>query len=281
MSVENYLRDSLHGLDVLGGVASPSLVATGITQHFSPIEVCPGAGWLSGACIHGHVHWVRTTCKRRDCPVCGAHRRRKIAWRISQGVELLGGLAGGGWFVGSFDYDISKADAVKVQGKFVRWLRSYLGYKVEYAATWEVTRSGRLHLNLIMAPWRYISQRLLSEKWQRLGGGKIVWIERVGAGIGEEAAKSREKIGNYFAKWDQAVETGRGVAYSKGWPKLPDNPMVHRRGAISWRWVGDLIDEARMFWYERELGHWHEVRPGEWKSPGGESCDCFDYVDSS
>ena len=52
--------------------------------------------------------------------------------------------------------------------------------------------------------------------------------------MGVEAAKSREELAGYLGKWEQMVMTGRGVAYSKGWPKLPENPFLGRKGAISW-----------------------------------------------
>jgi hypothetical protein len=44
------------------------------------------------------------------------------------------------------------------------------------------------------------------------------------------------ELASYLGKWEQMVMTGRGVAYSKGWPKLPENPFLGRKGAISWSW---------------------------------------------
>jgi hypothetical protein len=67
------------------------------------------------------------------------------------------------------------------------------------------------------------------------------------------------------------VRTGHGVAYSKGWPKLPGDPCADRRGDISWSWVGGLSPESAIFWYEQELGDWCEVVPGEWKFAQGRS----------
>jgi hypothetical protein len=230
-----------------------------------------------GVCRHGAKRWIRLCCKRRDCPVCGVKRRKRIAYRIALGVELLGGPAGAGWAVGTYDRDIDKREAVKVQGHFVRWVRKYTGVHVEYAAVWEDTKRGRLHLNLIMAPWVYIPQKLLAEKWHHYGGGKVFWIERVGAGIGVEAAKSRNKVANYFAKFEQQVKSGRGVAYSKGWSKLPDNPVkVERKGEIAWIYRDALWDDSINFGDELRLGYWQEVRPGEYGFCLGEDCDCFD-----
>jgi hypothetical protein len=81
---------------------------------------------------------------------------------------------GGAWFVGTFAVNVDKARAGRVQGKFIRWLRKELGSQVEYAATWEVTRAKSLHLNLVLAPWRYISQEILSRAWCRFSGGRMI-----------------------------------------------------------------------------------------------------------
>lgn len=84
-------------------------------------------------------------------------------------------------------------------------------------------------MNLILAPWQYVHYKPLSRKWRDFGGGKIAWVQRVGGGVAVEAAKSREGIGGYLGKWEQMVRTGKGVTYSKGWPKLPDNVADPRR----------------------------------------------------
>jgi hypothetical protein len=209
-------------------------------------------------------------------------RKRRISWRIQLGVESLGGSLGAGWFVGTWDHDIEKREAVKVVGKMVRWLRKETGVHFEYASTWELTKAGRLHVNIVMAPWVYVPQSKLSSAWHRFGGGYRVSIERVGAGIGNETAKAgRERIGNYVGKWEQLVKSGRGVTYSKGWPKLPDNPKARRVGKIEWRWVGELEDESIVFKGELLGGYWHELVPGEYAFTAGEDCHCFDLVDSS
>lgn len=273
----------------------PSLVGHSITQH-SQIElsnnlmaeigcvvkeVCPDSSWLKGVCEHGNVRWLKLPCKRRTCEVCGKERKHLLAWRIALGIEKLGGENGAGWFVGTFDYDISKGEAVKVQNKFIRWLRARAGSRVEYASVWEVTRKGRLHSNLVFAPWQYIPQAVLSAKWERFGGGKRVWIERVPGGIGVEVAKSRERIGNYMAKFDQMVLNGRGVNYSKGFPKLPDREVAKREGFIKWHWVGSLEGEADIFESELQLHYWVEVAPGEFAWYLGENCHCFDIVEKA
>lgn len=280
------LSGGCKGAEPLAGGRSPqaSVLGTGVTQtkqhlittHTTPRVDCPNAGWLRGVCAHGTTRWVKMSCKKRDCPVCGEIRQKKVAWRVGVGLDELGGKAGGGWFVGTFARDISKKEAVKVQGKFVQWLRRDRGRKnLQYVATWELQKSGRLHLNLIMAPWSYVPKKTLGAKWEAFGGGRVVWIERVYGSIGAEVAKTNE-LGGYMCKWEQMVMSGKGVTYSKKWPKLPEQGIEQRKGQITWFWVGVLSTDSSIFWYERELDYWREMAPGEWVFSAGEDCDCFE-----
>lgn len=253
-----------------------------VTVHLD-VPTCPNAGWLRGRCKeHGTERWVKMPCKRRGCEVCGKERKKRIAWRIAQGVESLGGdgpEGGAGWLVLTYDRDVTKQEAVEMEAQFIQWLKRFckreFGFVPEWAKVWERTKNDRLHTNVICAPWHYIPQKVLAAKWNSLGGGRVMWIERVGAGIGVEAAKSREKIGNYVSKWDQMEVYGRGVSFSKGWPKLPKPASVPRRGEIAWQFVGGVSEEGKLHWYDSELGHWKEVTPGEWASADPEPCDCF------
>ncbi len=289
------------------------------------LGMCPNSGLISGGCVHGSVRWIRVPCKRRDCPVCGVHRKRKIAWRIAYGIETLGSDLGAAWITGTWANDVPKREATKTVAKFLRWLREGHGqYKevkrrriasferrngrkptreekrdigrrvrqslhrdMEYASTWEQQRRGVLHVNLILTPWKYIPKAQLQKAWQRFGGGNI-WVKRVGCEVGVEAAKvngqpmtiaeSRQQIANYVAKWDQMVQSGRGVCYSRGWPGLPVEPTGIRRGDIYWSWIHGISIEARMFWYGQQAGEWREVAPGEYGRTHGEKCHCFDRV---
>lgn len=218
-------------------------------------------------------------CKKRSCSVCGPKRRKKVAGRIASGIEALGGENGAGWFVGTWPKDVSKSTAVKHVARFVAWLRRQKGPRVEYASTWELTHRGRLHVNLIFAPWLYIPQSVLSAAWNRLTGGSVVWIQRVGAGIAQEAAKSRQYAANYFAKYEQQVPTGRAANYSRGWPKLPDDNPTKRRARISWQLQWELEREIvtiSHFVVERHLGWWDQVADNEWADRREAPCDCFD-----
>lgn len=268
---------------------------TGITSSLNVVDTagvppqslpsCPDGGWLKGVCEeHATIRWVKMSCKRRTCPVCGQARRSRIAWRIAEGISALGGegkLGGAGWFVGTFDRPIDKAEAVRISNQFVQWLNRFIGrtfkYKAEWAKVWERHRSGRLHLNLIISPWRYIPHSLLKCKWHTFGGGIKTWVTRVGRGVGAEAAKSRCRVGDYFGKLEQMVLTGRGVSYSKGFPMLPKLTQVPRRGEIDWRFIGNFAQESIEHWYDVEMGYWQETSPGEWRTVDVELCDCFEF----
>jgi len=205
-----------------------------------------------------------------------------MAARINRGVLLLGGAQGAGWYVGTFDRDVSKKVAGQVVQKFVRWLRKRKEKPqpdLEYVATWELASNRRLHVNLIMAPWKHVHYKILTRKWASLGGGKIGWISRVGVGIGEEAAKSRWTVADYCAKHDQQVKQGRGFCCSKNWPKLPDRHEQKRKAKIAWSYVPRGSPEEANFEWEKSLGWWREAAPGEWASRLGEKDDSFDLVE--
>ena len=278
-------RKTVEPWDEVGGLGAgdmPSL--DGVSQYLRlPVEssldykVCPHAGWLFRKCEHGTVRPTKLNCKRRGCEVCGPLRRKRIAYRVENGIEMLAPVAGAGWLVATWERDVPKSEAVRTKNRMVEWLR--LGQPdLECATIWEVTAAGRLHVNLVMAPWSYVPQSALSDAWQYFGGGQNVWIKRVGSGVAFEVAKSsRRRIGDYLAKVDQMVQTGRGVSYSRGWPELPVPPKVELQGShFTCEWVGRFDPRDVMLRQEIGLGLWAEDHPGEWKWRLGEECSCFE-----
>lgn len=235
--------------------------------------LCPAARFVEGWCqSHGHVHWVLAPCKKRACSICGPVTRYKIARRIALGVRVLWPAA---WIVLTFAQDVDKRTAVRRLAAFVKWIRKQPGHAGnQYAATYELTDRGRLHINLIIAPWVSIPQAELERQW-----GARVWIEWVKddqvVAIEAAAAYSPEGLGGYLAKLEQAVKTGKRVTYSKRWPKLPDPPPT--KGDIKWTYLKPS-DEDRV----RELlemGLLEEIAPGEYQlalsNRSSPACDCF------
>lgn len=231
---------------------------------------------IRGECGHENVRYRMVPCGRRSCPVCGPVGRRRIAERIALGVKQFWPCS---WIVLTFkETDAEdpawKKVAVRKVAYFVKQLRAIVGEEMQYAQTFELTKKGRLHCNLICGPWKYISQRELQRMW-----GARVWVERVknSERVGREVAKaySPESLGGYLSKLDQAVpkEWGRRCSFSKKWPKLGKGGLP-REGNVKWRYCDG--EERITFWILEGSGEIVEIVPGEYQYPD-DHCDCFTH----
>jgi len=267
------------------GVAAPSLVSppqsnSSIDPQVEERERCPNSVKVFGRCReHGNCRWYQKPCGTRDCGVCGPVTRSDIAARIAYGIHVLWPCA---LLVLTFadeyfEMPDSKSVAVRKLNGFKKWLRKRVP-EMEFATTWELTKKGRLHINLIAGPWKNIPQEELQERW-----GNILWVSlvRSAKGVGKEAAKSYgvDSLAAYMMKLEQAVpqEWGRRVSFSKGWPKPEELVVTERVGEIVWG-VANSLETAN---FERELaaGEWLELYPGEWVPSGtSKHCYCFDQV---
>lgn len=146
---------------------------------------------------------------------------------------------------------------------------------IEYAAVWEVTKRGRLHLNLVMTGWRYIPQKILASRWNRFGGGRVSWIENVHPSLPGEVAKPNRELAAYLGKLEQIVLTGRAVNFSRRWPKLPKPTDIPRQGRIHWHISSHEDPDFIVFAGQLTLGYWLTTeQQNEWKLPV-EPCNCF------
>lgn len=236
------------------GEASPSLVRQ---EHNSVI--CRHGIWLLRECReHEYPRWVQVPCKRRTCETCGPLGRWRIAERIAYGVRVLG-VDRCAWLVLTFEKDVTKVAAVRRLAAFVRFLRKIVP-GLQYAATYELQKSGRLHINLVVGPWDFTDRWKLQDAW-----GARLWIAWVKEekDVGNEVAKnySPESLGNYVSKLDQAVPRDRRVSFSRGWPKppeddTPESPFIYTR----------VPDEAVAEIQLRiQLGYLVEETPGVWR----------------
>lgn len=270
-----------------GGLAEASAPSLVTDRDNSAHPPCPNSRWVWGRCEdHGKERRGKRPCERRDCEVCGPNGRYLIAKRIAHGVRTLGPCSFQVLTFETYEAEkpVWKPKAVRRLGAYVRWLRKQQP-GLQYVATYELQKSGRLHINLIMGPWEKVPQEVLEERW-----GARVWVNwvRDSESVGREVAKSNspEALGRYLAKVDQAVpeEWGRRVSYSKAWPELPSEPALQRRGRITWRLECELSEgELAAFQLERERGLWVEVEPGEWERGTYDRltldrCDCYDLV---
>jgi len=278
----------------VGTASPPSLVSKSLNSAkavdpYRLMRQCPNPKWTRGVCdTHGNIRHYERPCSRRDCDVCGPQGRLGIAQRIAWGVRLFG-ARNCAWITLTFDTEMAeeswwKPRATRRVANFVRWLRQKRGMPgLTYSITYELTKRGRLHINLIVGghtinngKWKYVPQKLLQERW-----GARVWVSRVidtsEFSLGVEVAKaySPEGLASYLSKLEQAVpaEWGRRVSFSKGWPQLPSevNELV---GVIHWSPITDADG-----WGERRDRGGAELRPGVWAVGSVKPhCDCFTPV---
>jgi hypothetical protein len=124
---------------------------------------------------------LRVMCKSYGCAFCGprkAVRLRKAIAAKALELSLTRFL--------TLTLDPARippdADPVKyirgeVWAKFRTYLKREYGKVVVYIAVLEFTKAGVPHLHVLVD--RYIPQAWISRAWDALGGGRIVYIERV------------------------------------------------------------------------------------------------------
>lgn len=137
---------------------------------------------------------LRVKCKSYSCSDCGprkAAQLRKAIAAKAQELDLTRFL--------TLTLDPSKipADADLVQyvrgevwAKFRVYLKRKYGKVIVYIAVLEFTEAGIPHLHVLVD--RYIPQKWISDSWSALGGGRIVYIERL---------YNVHKIAHYLAKY--------------------------------------------------------------------------------
>lgn len=259
--------------------SAPSLVTSTRNSSKSPDSrpikphFCPNVRVLRGVCTkHSYVRHLTIPCKNRSCPTCGPFGRYRIATRIAYGVEKLWPCA---WMVLTFREDITKKLAVRRLSAFVKQLRRPLP-DLQYAATFELTKAGRLHINLICGSWEWINQQSLEQIW-----GARLWVEWVQASqpVGLETAKaySPEALGNYLSKLEQAVPSDRRCSFSRSWPKLPGAEVVSNP-RVEWT----PLDYFETLDFYHQLGHsdYAFLSDGTfvWQPPSWQTltlCTCF------
>ena len=286
-----YLVESLHKSAEREGLTQPTTAQDVDRKH-------PCDNWRSirGSCSHASTRWLYVRCKRRDCVGCSKVRQWKHASRIANGVRTIG-VQKCAWLVLTYADPRSadpefKAEAVKLENSFIRWLRAEqkkLGNdRMEYAKTWEIQpRSKRLHTNLVVGPWIKMDQKEVSKRWQESGIGgwlTLAWVKDDQT-IAREATKAQSPDGlsAYLTKIEQMVpdDWHRAISFSKGYPKLTVLDPPERVGEIRWESERDLEPGAlAAFLHEKGLGWWIETERGSGEFYDGakdERCRCFDW----
>jgi hypothetical protein len=140
-----------------------------------------------------YIGYSRLYCKRWSCKYCGPIRAAELCKSIARAAK---------------EKDLSRFLTLTLDKKIMRegvdeykyirnvWtkFRVYLGRKygesISFISVMELHKSGVPHLHVLVD--RYIKQQWISAAWSRLGGGKIVHIEKL---------KNLEKIGWYLGKY--------------------------------------------------------------------------------
>jgi len=280
------VRDSVPHLHLIS--KSPNSHPSPHNSHYGAGN-CPNPQAGRGVCgPHGNVKHQYFPCRKRTCEVCGPDGRLAIAKRIAWGVRFFG-INNCTYLVLTFDTTLAeqswwKKVAVRRVGALVEWLRKKRGMPaLQYVATYELTKRGRIHVNLLVSHWKFVPKALLDHRW-----GAYVWIKPVhDPGIGMEMAKAYgpEGLAAYLMKLDQAVgsEWGRRVSFSRNWPKLPDDVVEASEhealslkpsdavGIVNW----DILTEAELWGERRDRGS-EELAPGHWKvGSWNPDCRCF------
>jgi len=250
---------------------------------------CPDSRWVKGTCVKdGQIRWLKVPCKKRTCSTCGPAGRTRIASDIAFEIRM-GMIADKRYAFMVLTFDDERAEnsdfkpiATRKVASFVRWLRQKQGMPdLEYVQTYELQKSGRLHINLIAGPWKYVSHPKLLGRW----GARISceYVKDSGS-IGTEAAAaySPEGLGGYISKLEQAVpeDWGRRVSFSHGWRRVPKAMREpERKGEIRWE-MPDRDELLRLDSYFKR-GKIIRVREGEfaygdqyYRHP---ECECFDF----
>lgn len=147
---------------------------------------------MACSCAHGSVYgpsrdnpedliYIRADCRKLSCERCGPKKavmyRRAIAARAAE-YKLQRFM--------TLTLDPKKIDDGKDSVSYLREcfakFRVYLGRKfgkekVSFISVVELHKSGIAHLHVLVG--MYISQKWISENWQRVGGGRIVDIRMV------------------------------------------------------------------------------------------------------
>ena len=295
-----YLVEILHNSADKQSLSQPTTAQDVDRKH-------PCDNWRSirGSCSHGSNRWLYVRCKRRDCVGCSKVRQWRHASRIANGIRVLG-VERCAFMVLTYADPRSadpefKAEAVKLENSFIRWLRSEqkkLGNDgMEYAKTWEIQpTSKRLHTNIVVGHWMSMDHKEISKRWQASGIGgwiKISWV-RDDEAVSHEASKalstdgltiskaqSPDGLAQYSTKIEQMVpeDWRRAISFSKNFPRLTIEEPPERMGKIKWESDRLLpLGSIAAFKHELSLGWWIETEEGSGEFYDGvkdEACSCF------
>lgn len=137
---------------------------------------------VSGTVDHDgkkHIAYARMYCKKWNCPDCGPRLAKKLQRNIAHAAREhnLDRLL-------TLTLDprrIKTADPIghiwKTWQKFRVYLQRKFKESITYVAVMELHKSGLPHLHILID--RFIPQAWISDRWERLGGGRVVDVRRI------------------------------------------------------------------------------------------------------
>jgi hypothetical protein len=128
----------------------------------------------------GRTVFRRVNCGSWTCSYCGPRKAKLAKFRIRQQAENLDLR-----FFLTLTLDPSKVKNERDQVKYVRlvfnrfreYLRRKYGQPPKFICILEFTKRGTPHLHILLD--RYIPHEWISRTWDKLGGGRIVFIKKV------------------------------------------------------------------------------------------------------
>lgn len=137
--------------------------------------------------------YKRLFCKKWNCPRCGPIK----AWQACKDIPAIIEEKGLDRFL-TLTLDPKNIPENedrhkyiwKVWAKFRTYLKRKLKEKISYVCVLELHKSGLPHLHILVN--RFIPQAWISNAWNAVGGGKIVFIEKI---------KEGKHIAHYLSKY--------------------------------------------------------------------------------
>jgi hypothetical protein len=216
------------------------------------------------------IGYSRLYCKSWRCSYCGPKKAAKIRKRISEKAKEHG-------LSRFLTLTLDPATAPKagdvayireVWRKFRVYLKRKFKRNVSFISVVELHKSGYPHLHVLVD--QYIPQHWISEAWSSLGGGRIVYIERI-----NDLSKIGWYLGKYLTKemllspdaprrrYSSSRNVKLGNPEKSGWkPAKFTMETLHR--VAKGRIVHESIDEnshVKSFVVEEEIV---DVRPTEY-----------------
>jgi hypothetical protein len=128
---------------------------------------------------HKERHYVRLRCKSWTCPRCGPKKAKRLRRAIMQSAQEkdLSRFLTLTLDPASCQSEDSTPYIRRCWNKFRTYLKRRYGTAVSFITVLELQKSGYAHLHILLD--RFIPQAWISEAWQAVGGGKIVFIKHV------------------------------------------------------------------------------------------------------